>query len=542
MTPEDHDSRKDGRKGRGPQGPRKGKGQHRGPYKGDRRDGGRRDGGHADRGKGFNAKGPRRDDRRGKGAPRGKGDFRPKADDRGKERKETEQREFTLTIPSTPQKILFKGVDCEINGRKDLAMVLYLHGAAQLSGGCESNAVRMLREMGPGEFATARGRAAKSCPEDAMVALDYLCSTIDDSYDRSFIESKAADGDGFAIYCLIRLGLVDGDDPMIDTFAGFMDERERMVEDGLKLLVRKKDSERAQRHLDEMAERRKQRQTIRTEFIRSMKGDRVALRRMNELASKFPEAEFLRGYLETDDREQWIRDGMGRFTDTIMSLASEFGISDTPFGKYLAAKKLQIDGEDWIPSMISAATAGSEDAVTELLPAQGRKDVRKGLAAVYLARGDAAGIVRYYDGEDTTYLDRYCLGSPQRTVEVARLMGGSRGIDWLKRGYENGMVECRQELVSMAKSCEHGNKQLVYALHDTGEDLEAAKLYFRSYGDRAMPSVKWLSKVCEDERAKEYVRSRFEEMGDMATFESIFVDDGYENRGRRHDNRRPRRS
>ena len=56
------------------------------------------------------------------------------------------------------------------------------------------------------------------------------------------------------------------------------------------------------------------------------------------------------------------------------------------------------------------------------------------------------------------------------------------------------------------------------------------------YGDRSLPSVKWRAKVCADEEAKEYVRSRFEEMGDLRTFDSIFVDDGYENRGKRKGN------
>ena len=40
------------------------------------------------------------------------------------------------------------------------------------------------------------------------------------------------------------------------------------------------------------------------------------------------------------------------------------------------------------------------------------------------------------------------------------------------------------------------------------------------------------------EEAKEYVRSKFEEMGDMTTFESIFVDDGYERRDRKKSVRR----
>ena len=68
---------------------------------------------------------------------------------------------------------------------------------------------------------------------------------------------------------------------------------------------------------------------------------------------------------------------------------------------------------------------------------------------------------------------------------------------------------------------------------DVGEDLESARMYFSMYGDRSLPAVKWLAKVCADEQAKEYVRSRFEEMGDLKTFDSIFIDDGYESRDRR---------
>ncbi len=56
------------------------------------------------------------------------------------------------------------------------------------------------------------------------------------------------------------------------------------------------------------------------------------------------------------------------------------------------------------------------------------------------------------------------------------------------------------------------------------------------YGDPSLPSVKWLRKVCENEEAKEFLRTSFEEMNDTATFESIFRDDGYErkrqNRGK----------
>lgn len=470
-------------------------------------------------------------DRRDRRAPR---------DDRRRdgpvESKPTERQETVLTIPSTPQRILFKGVDCEVNGRRDLAMVLYLHGAAMMSRGCESNALRMLREMGPGEFSTVRGRVAKSCPEDAMIAFDYLCATLDGNYDRSTLDAAAEAGNHLAIYFKIRMEEIEGDDPRIDVFASGPDEK--MVEDGLKLLVRKKDSARAEELLKELEHRRKLRQSIRTEFIRAVKDDRTARRRLEELSATFPEAEYLLGYLDTSDREEYLRNGMSEHGDIILSMAHELGISDTPFGKYLSAMKLRSDGEEWIPAMISAAAAGSDEALAELGPVQTRRDVRKGLCSIYLTRGDMAGLIKCYDGEDMSYLERFCAGDPMRMIDVGRHMGGSREVDWLRKCCLDGSAECRDALVAIASVEDRRNKQLIYALHDVGADLDAAKLYFDMYGDPALPAVKWLAKVCEDEEAKEYVRSRFEEMGDLRTFDSIFVDDGYRKRDGR--GRRPR--
>lgn len=507
----DYRRRDDGRNGRRPEGKSRGK-----PY-----DKGRRD----DRPQ-------RNEDRPSSGRPVSEQTTGP-----AQERRQ----ETTLTVPSTPQKILFKGIDCEINGRNDLAIFLYLHGAVKMSGGCENNALRMLHDMGSKEFSTVRGRVAKSCPEDCLLAFDFLCSTLDDNYDRTALRTAAESGSILAIYYMIRLLEVEGDDPCIDVFATGIEGNDKMVEDGLKLLVRKKDSARAEDLLEKIAARKKLRQSVRVEFIRMMKGDRVAARKMDELAKEFPEAMFLRDYVGTEDREQYLRDGMSRFNETILSLASELGVSDTPFGKYLVAKKLQSDGEEWIPSMIAAAGAGSEDALHELAPVQMRRDVKKALSSVYLDRGDAVGLVRSYDGEDTTYLDRYCRGSPDKYLEIGRLMGGMRELEWLKKGYREGVLECKRAIVEMAASGERRNKQLIYALHDVNADLEAAKLYFQMYGDPSIPSVKWLSKVCEDEAAKAYIRSKFEAMGDMETFESIFVDDGYRKKGGR-DGRPHRRS
>ena len=543
------------------------KGGYRGKRDGDRHENGRggRDGkgfrtsdrrSGKGRGKGFHDGKDRRQRRDGKDEgfrrhdARNRGDRdRPKnRSDRRDERARPEPKapvqtqevpkEQNLTIPSTPQRILFKGVDCEVNGRKDLAMVLYLHGAAQMSLGCENNMLRILREAGPKEFRTIRGRVAGSCPEDAMIAFDYLCATLDDGYDTGLIDTAADAGNALAIYDRIRLGKVEGDDPCIDTFAA--SDNEKMVEEGLKLLVRKKDSAKAESLLKNMEQRRKLRQSVRVEFIRAMKGDRSSLKRLGELSAEFPEAAFLRGYLDTDDREEYLRNGMEAHRDLITSLVHELGISDTPFGKYLSAMKLRSDGDEWIPPMIAAAVSGSDDAVEELMPAQARKDVRKGLSKVYLNRGDAAGLVRYYDGEDTSDLDRYCIGNPERMIEVGRIMGGYREINWLKKCCLEGYEDCGRALSSLSKDEARRSKQLIYALHDVGRDMDAAKLYFQMYGDPSLPSVKWLSKVCENESVKEYVRTRFEEMGDLATFDYIFVDDGYNSGGDRRRGNGPR--
>lgn len=570
MSPENSDTRKEHRKrGDDRRAPyRKDDRRGRGPGGKGRRDGDREDrrprtgNGHHGEGRGDRG-GPRREfkdrprGRDSKDRPRGKDfgdrrhdrdfhddrdrrDRRAPRDDRRKEvpaeNKPIERQETVLTIPSTPQRILFKGVDCEVNGRRDLAMVLYLHGAAMMSRGCENNALRMLREMGPGEFSTVRGRVAKSCPEDAMIAFDYLCATLDGNYDRSTLDAAAEAGNRLAIYCKIRMEEVEGDDPCIDVFASGPDEK--MVEDGLKLLVRKKDSVRAEELLKELEHRRKLRQSIRTEFIRAVKDDRTARRRLEELSATFPEAEYLLGYLDTSDREEYLRNGMSEHGDIILSMAHELGISDTPFGKYLSAMKLRSDGEEWIPAMISAAAAGSDEALAELGPVQTRRDVRKGLCSIYLTRGDMAGLIKCYDGEDMSYLERFCAGDPMRMIDVGRHMGGSREVDWLRKCCLDGSAECRDALVAIASVEDRRNKQLIFALHDVGADLDAAKLYFDMYGDPALPAVKWLAKVCEDEEAKEYVRSRFEEMGDLRTFDSIFVDDGYRKRDGR--GRRPR--
>jgi hypothetical protein len=71
---------------------------------------------------------------------------------------------------------------------------------------------------------------------------------------------------------------------------------------------------------------------------------------------------------------------------------------------------------------------------------------------------------------------------------------------------------------------------MIYALHDIGADMEAARLYFEMEDDPEVPSVKWLKKVCETDEVKDYVRRHYEDKGDLATFDLIFEEDGYEHR------------
>lgn len=482
--------------------------------------------GHRDGNRGRPRYNDRRDDRRGDRPDRY--DRRERSD--RPERNEEPHQEQKLTIPSTPQRILFKGVDCEINGRTDLAMVLYLHGAALMSKGCENNALEMLKEMGPGEFKTVRGRVSKMCSDDAMIEYDYLCWTIDNEYNRSLVDSAAADGNPFAIYCRIRLDEIEGDDECIDRFVEAMESNPEMVEDGLKLLKRRKDSVKAEDYLKKNEERKKLRQSIRSTFVKAKKGDRGSMKRLEELAEMFPEADFLVGFLNASasgDAEGYLKKGYAANTDIILSMEPELGVQDTVFGMFIRAKRLQKNEEEWIPLMINAAKAGSDAAMEELRPVQNRKDVRKSFCSIYLANGDVENLVKGYDGEDTYWLDQYCQGDLDRIVEIGKTMGGVREIDWLKRNYRNEVEGCRDVLIDMASDESRQCKQLVYALHDVGADVSAAKLYFDMYGDPTLPSIKWLGKVCEDEAAKEYIRSQFESMGDLKTFDSIFVDDGY---------------
>ena len=459
--------------------------------------------------------------------------------DAGYERRDTPSRETAepsdkLTIPSDPQKILFKGIDCEVNGRTDLAMVLYLNGAVGMSKGCESNALRMIKEASEEDLKNYADVVLRMCPPQAVVEYEYLCADAGRGCSRIHLDSMFEEGDCHSQYCRIRLGEVEGDDPVIEEFAAHGDEQEAKVKDGLTYLKRKKDSKIAVDLLARLDGRKKLRQSVRTEFLRAARGDAKAKNRLEDLASEFPEAEFLLRCVESENLEDSLRNGFKDHSALIVSLGSELRFDDA-FGTFLRAKKLQSDNSDWIQTMINAAVAGSDEAMEELRPVQSRSNVRKAFQEVCLRKGDAEGLVSFYDGEDTEYLDRYCSFDPDKIIAVGKMMNREREIDWLKRNYRKGIEECRKAIEDMVADESRHTKLLVYALHDVGSDLESAKLYFSMEGDPALPSYKWLAKVCGEEQAKEFVRSKFEEKGDMETFESIFIDDGYQKKsgGRR---------
>lgn len=474
-----------------------------------------------------------RDDRRGSGYRsdrrsedrgrryEGRGERRPRDDTR------QDQRADRVTIPSDPQRILFKGIDCEVNGRSDLAMVLYLHGAAKMSGGCEENAEKMLRGMSPEQRQELRDAIAGQCSRDALIEFDYVRLDLDPSADRSLIDSAAAEGDPLAIYCLIRRDEVGGDDPAIDRFAKAADSRPEMVSKGLDRLKRRKDSEKAARLLKGIEKREQERASINQTFARAMKNDAKALARLEDMSGEFPEAGFLAGYIESDDPEQYLRDGMDGNRDLIVAVSANLAL-DSGFGRYLRAMKAKSDGEEWIPQMIAAAKAGSEEAERELGSVKGRGDVSRAMAEIALQKGDVDSLVRMYDGEDAQWLDAWCAGDADRMIDVGSRMKEEERLDWLKRCYRNGAEECRDAIVAMASDESNWSKRLVYALHDVGADMEAAKLYFAIGDEARLPSPKWLAKVCEDPEVKEYVRSEYEKRDDLAGFEDIFADDGYQ--------------
>ncbi|MCQ2085333.1 MAG: hypothetical protein MJZ21_04215 [archaeon] len=499
---------------------------------GDRRSGGdrprdgyrSRDGGRTDR------RGPRDD--RGHRDDRRSGGYRDRPrDDRREHREEHEERP-KLSIPEDITAILHKGVDCEVNGRTDLALILYLHGASKLNGGCENNLLRMLKAAGKDQFSTIRGRMVKDCPAEIIPVFDYLCSTIDAEYDVSGITEAAEKGNINAIHCLIRMGSVEKDSELIDSYAKGLYSMPDVVTKGLEILSRKKDSAKARKYLDDYNDYLTLRKSIPIVFQRSMKGESHAKKELNRLAGRYPEAKFLEGYVAAYNEgtgDEYLKKGMANNMPAILVNLQNIKVTDPIFHKYLKAKKLQSKGEQWIPLMVEAVNGGSDEAMDELYDVRNTWEVRRMLQSYYLAKGDIENLALGYDGKDSTFLDKYCNGEAAKIIEVGKIIGGNREIDWLSKSYKNGCTECRDELIRIADDKFRYGKPLLYALHDTGADKKAADVYFdmERVGDPSLPSVKWLAKVCREEEAKEYVRSKFEAINDLETFEYIFEEDGY---------------
>ena len=517
-------------------------------FGGRRRDDGRRDDRSCSRGRSDGDRGYRsRDgDRRGFGRPsydredrRSRSFGRASSDDRSTrqrdERDPQEDRRFKL--PSDPQKLLFRGVDCQANGKDDLAMIMYLHGAVLMSKGCENNALSMLRNIGKSGFVEKRAAIADRCSEDALVEYDYLCFTLDNTYDRSFFDSRYSDGNKHAIYCKIRLEEVDGEDPIIDVFASDCDDSDPKVIDGLKLLKRKKDSVRSAENLQRFEDNKRSRQSVHTSFAHAMKGNQSAVKDLERLSSRFPEAAFFLEYMDNRSKGtemEWLKEKYPQFKELIISEEYHLNIKDTPFGLFLRAKNLQAKKEDWIPRMAKAAKAGSDEALEELIPLMYRPDIKRSVAEVYLARMDLDGLLSlYFDGfDDTMYLEKFCQSDRSLILKVGSRLGErdvEKEMDWYRVNARNGYTECRNELINRMHDKRYRSKAMIYALHDSGADMEAARLYFEleMEGNDTLPSVKWLRKVCDKDTVKDFVHDHYEKKGDMETFESIFTDDGY---------------
>ena len=481
--------------------------------------------------------------RDGQGRPRD-GQFRerrgPRADSKGPRRDfhkgpRTERPPRPAFVISTdPQKLLFKGVDFQTKGEDSKALLLFLHGSALMSKGCENNAMNILRDAGKEGSQELRERIAKDCSVEALIEFDYLCKKIDNGYDCSYLDSEYSKNNIRAIYRMICLDKVGPEDPVIDILASSQDDQ--LVTDGLRQLIKRKESKKAEQRLKLLEERKERKQYVHTAFVRAMKGDQKSKRDLEKLSKEFPEAAFFSGYVKAREEGNsipWLKEKYPQFGDLIISEEFNLRIGDTDYGMYLHAMKIKSRKEDWIPSMIKAAKNGSKEAMDELQPLMYKTEIKKAVANIHLMNSDLQGLVDdWVNGLDETYyLDKYCESVPERIVEVGKRIGSispEREIDWLRA--HAFMVECRDALTVRAEDERYHCRKMIYALHDVGRDMEAADLYFSMKDHPDLPAVKWLAKVCRNEDAKEYVRSHFESEGDLETFEQIFVDDGYRKR------------
>ena len=486
----------------------------------------------------------RKDDRKG-GFSRGK-DVRPRRDrdgshghDRGPRRdgnfrdgrRPSHERppKPAFRISEDPQKLLFKGVDFQSKGEDSKALLLFLHGSVLMSKGCENNALNIL--MNSDDVQELRGKIEKDCSVEALIEFDYLCKKAYKDYSPEYLENEFSKENHHAVYRMICMDRIDGEDDIIDRFTSCPDEQK--VTEGLKILVKKKDSKKAEEKLKLLQERKERKQYVHTAFIRAMKGDAKSKKDLEKLSKEFPEAAFFLGYVkarEEDNAIPWLKEKFPQFGDLIISEEYNLRIGDTDYGLYLRAMKIKSKKEDWIPSMIKAAKNGSQEAMDELKPLMYKTEIKKAVANIHLMNNDLQALVDdYVNGlEETYYLDKYCESVPERIVEAGKRIGAispEREIDWLRA--HAFMVECRNALSARSEKEEYHCRKMIYALHDVGRDIEAADLYFLMEGHPDLPAIKWLAKVCRNEDAKEYVRSHFESKGELETFEQIFVDDGY---------------
>ena len=522
------------------------KGHDRAPRKEfDKKDGRRREGGRSDR--------PRRDDR-GSGRPYrdrkddrdSKRSYHDRRDDRGagsryQDRREAPEEPKKLLLPQDASKLLYRGIDCQINGNDNMAMIMFLHGSVMMSEGCENNARRILKNLGKAGFIAMRTDISPSCSHEALIEFDYICITLDSGFDRSAFDKAYAEGNTHAIYRRICLEEVEGDDPVIDEFASRYPDDEKKVIAGLDYLRRKKDSPSAENHLERIQKSIELKRSINVMFTRAMNGDARAVSELKQHSKAVPEAAFYTEFLAAraeGNEVEWLREKYPQYSEFIIAKQGEFKIQDTPFGMFLRAKNLESKKEEHMSVMMNATRAGSPEAMDELSRKMFRNDVRKCLAGIYLKENDLQNLIIVYQAglDDMYYLDQYCAGENQRIIEVGKELGKQsvgKEIDWLKDHYDKGMEFCRDELIERSKDEFYQNKKMVYALHDIGADREAAELYFAMEGNPELPSYKWLKKVCSDDEVTAYVRVHFEERGDLATFDSIFADDGYEKRPKR---------
>jgi len=453
-----------------------------------------------------------------------------------------------IVLSQDPSKLLYRGIDCQINGNNELALIMFLHGSVLMSEGCENNADRILREVGKGAFQETRAGISPNCTADALVEFDYLCVKRDSDYDRSFFDSEYERESTHAIYRRICLEEVEGDDPVIDVFASRYPDDEKKVMRGLDLLRRKKGSESAERHLARIEDSIQRKQSVYTLFTRAMNGDARAVQELKQCSKDVPEAAFFSEYLAAraeGTNVEWLRTKYPQYKDLLIAKQGEFKIQDTPFGMFLKAKSMEAKKEEWISTMMNAARAGSPEAIQELSTKMYRNDVRKCLAGIYLKDGDLTSLIGVYQAglDDMYYIEQYCGDDKERVLEVGRELGKqsvSKEIDWLKDHYRKGMDFCRDALVEKSRDEAYHCKAMIYALHDVGCDMEAARLYFEMEGSPEIPSVKWLKKVCSDDEVTEYVRQHYEASGDTKTFEFIMAEDDYERRPRKQSPRGPK--